>query len=168
MKDKCIFASGKSKTEIVEKPEELDFEELSMQPFVNEEQWGPISASVSDAYIEALTDGACYGALGPHYEVLTVFIERGDDLARLHMASLAGSLRGAHRAGCFFLWPTLFQDGTAGQMGMAAAAPILGAMRGLEAAGVPTRFPHPSQLYALLPSKEWTPQQQGESGADSP
>ena len=35
-----FFASSKSKSEIVEKLEELGVEELSMQPFANELQWG--------------------------------------------------------------------------------------------------------------------------------
>ena len=122
----------------------------------NEAQWGAISASVSDTFIEHFTDSALYASLGPRYEVVSVFIQRADDLHRLQPAALAGSLRGRHRCALYFLWPTLFQDGAPQQqMAMVHAGGVFGAMRAFEAAGVPTRFPHPSQLYATLLSKEW-------------
>ena len=38
---------------------------------------------------------------------------------------------------------------------MLHAVPALGAMRRLEASGVHTVFPHPSQLYEQLLSKQW-------------
>ena len=48
------------------------------------------------------------------------------------------------------------QDGSAQQMGMVPAGAVFGAMRRqTEAVGISTRFPHASQLYALLLSKEW-------------
>ena len=121
----------------------------------NEAQWGAISASVSDTFIEHFTDSALYASLGPRYEVVSVFIQRADDLHRLQPVALAGSLQGRHRCALYFLWPTLFQDGTPQQMAMVHASGVFGAMRAFEAAGVPTRFPHPSQLYATLLSKEW-------------
>ena len=46
-------------------------------------------------------------------------------------------------------------SGTPQQQGMVPAAAALGAMRRLEASGVPTAFPHPSQLYEQLLSKQW-------------
>jgi hypothetical protein len=72
------------------------------------EQWGAISSSVSDKYIDAFLDTA-YSCLGPRYEVLSVFVESGADLSRLQLGSLAGRLRGNHRCACYFLWPTLAQ-----------------------------------------------------------
>jgi hypothetical protein len=120
----------------------------------NERQWGALSASTSDRYI----DGFCrhvYGCLGPAYEVLSIFVEDGDDLARARLGSLAQRLRGRHRAACYFLWPTLEQDRSDGESGMLPASAVFAAMRQAEAAGVATRFPHPPQLYSLLLSKEW-------------
>jgi hypothetical protein len=38
---------------------------------------------------------------------------------------------------------------------MVPAGAVFGAMRQTEAVGISTRFPHASQLYALLLSKEW-------------
>jgi len=37
----------------------------------NEEQWGRASASISDTYIHTFLDEACFGVLGPNYEVRT-------------------------------------------------------------------------------------------------
>jgi hypothetical protein len=122
------------------------------------DQWGAISSSVSDKYVEAML-GEAYATFGPAYEVLSVFVQSGADLDRLQpmIGSLTHRLRGAHRCAMYFLWPTMAQDGGQ-QQGMVPAASVFGAMRGAEAAGLPTRFPHPSQLYAVLLSKEWQAQ----------
>ena len=74
----------------------------------NEAQWGALSASTSDRYIDSFLRHV-YGCLGPAYETLSVYIESGHDLGQLRIGSLASRLRGAHRASCFFLWPTLEQ-----------------------------------------------------------
>ena len=119
----------------------------------NESQWGELSSSVSDRYIHSFLDHT-YKCLGPAYEVLSIFVETGADLARVPLGALSSRLRGAHRCALYFLWPTLAQDGGDDQqMGMLPAADVFGAMRRAEAAGLPTRFPHPSQLYATLLSK---------------
>ena len=121
----------------------------------NEEQWGALSASTSDRYIEGFLRHV-YDCLGPAYEVLSAFIETGSDLSRLQIGSLSSRLRGAHKAACYFLWPTLEQDGSPHrEQGMVPAGDVFAAMRQAESAGVPTRFPHPPQLYSLLLSKEW-------------
>ena len=121
----------------------------------NTAQWGATSASVSDTYIDYFTNAVLYAALGPAYEVQSVFVERGDDLDRLQPAALLPLLRGRHKCACFFLWPTMVTDGAVQQMGMLHAAAALQAMRRVEAAGVRTVFPHPSPLYQLLLSKDW-------------
>ena len=121
----------------------------------NEAQWGALSSSVSDRYIHSFLD-QMYACLGPAYEVLSIFVETGADLARVPLGgTLSSLLRGSHRCALYFLWPTLAQDGGEQQMGMLPAGDVFGAMRQVEAAGIPTRFPHPSQLYAILLSKEW-------------
>lgn len=67
----------------------------------NEEQWGRASASISDTYINTFLDEACFGALGPDYEVLSAFVVCGTDLERLHPVAVqtGGSARSPpHRA----------------------------------------------------------------------
>ena len=47
------------------------------------------------------------------------------------------------------------QDGDADQCGMIHHTACFGAMRAMEAAGLPTRFPHASHLYDTLLAKDW-------------
>ena len=115
-----------------------------------------LSASVSNQYIGAVCDETLHRRLGPNYEVLSVFVRSSDDLARLQYSDLAARLRGRHKCGLYFLWPTRFRDGSPKQqVGMVNAPALFGVMEGMEAVGVPTRFPHPSQLYRTLVAKEW-------------
>jgi hypothetical protein len=37
-------------------------------------------------------------------QVLSIFVERGEDLDRLQPAPLLEMLRGVHKAGCCYLW----------------------------------------------------------------
>ena len=122
-----------------------------------EAEWGPASATVTDKHVSALCDGALYTRIGPDYEVLSIFVECAADLARVQPAALAASLRGRHVAAAYFLWPTAFQDGQHDQGGMVGREAFFACMQGFETAGVPTRFPHPSQLYRTLLSKDWQP-----------
>ena len=123
----------------------------------NQEEWGGAGASVSEQYIAWFLDRCVYPCLGPDYEVHSAFIESGADMTRLYAGTVAASMRGRHRCGCYFLWPTSFQDGTEDQSGMVPHVPYFECVKGFEAAGVPTRFPHPSQLYNTLLSKDWQP-----------
>ena len=77
----------------------------------NMEQWGAASSSTSDAYVSAFVDATVYERLGPDYEVFTVFVTSGADLARLQPAAIVPMMTGRHRAGCYFLWPVMCQDG---------------------------------------------------------
>ena len=115
------------------------------------------SATVTDKHVSALCDGALYTRIGPDYEVLSIFVECAADLARVQPAALAASLRGRHIAAAYFLWPTAFQDGQHDQGGMVGREAFFACMQGFETAGVPTRFPHPSQLCRTLLSKDWQP-----------
>ena len=63
-------------------------------------RWGATSASVSDTYIDHFTNAVLYAALGPAYEVLSIFVERGEDLDRVQPAPLLAGLSGEHKAGC--------------------------------------------------------------------
>jgi hypothetical protein len=123
-------------------------------PF-NNEQWGAASSSVSDTYAEHLLDGVLYQRLGPNYEVVTAFVESGADLRRLLPQAIAPMMTGRHMCALYFLWPVMAQDGDVEQSGMVSQADYFAAVRGFEAAGVPTRFPHSSQLYETLLAKDW-------------
>ena len=72
-------------------------------------------------------------------------------------AALCSSMTGRHKAGCYFLWPVMAQDGDIDESGMVLADAYFEAVRAFESAGVCTRFPHPLQLYRQLLSKEWQP-----------
>ena len=88
----------------------------------NVEQWGSASASTSSAYVSAFLDKTVYPTLGPDYEVISVFVTSGLDMARLGPATVCAMMRGRHRAGCYFLWPVMHQDGEVG----ARRAPLAG------------------------------------------
>ena len=75
----------------------------------NVEQWGSASASTSSAYISAFVDSTIYKVLGPDYEVISIFVTSGHDLARLGPAAVCPMMRGRHRAACYFLWPVMHQ-----------------------------------------------------------
>ena len=123
----------------------------------NVEQWGAASASTSSAYVSAFIDSSVYPMLGPDYEVITVFVTSGADLAKLGPAAVCAMMRGRHRAACYFLWPVMHQDGEVHESGMVDQSLYFDAVQTFEAAGVPTRFPHPSQLYRTLLAKDWQP-----------
>ncbi|KAL1496077.1 hypothetical protein AB1Y20_014704 [Prymnesium parvum] len=124
----------------------------------NVEQWGRASASVSDEYISCFLDETLYEHLGPDYEVFTAFVQSGADMAKLMAPPIAAAMTGRHRCGAYFLWPVMATDGECDQSGMVHQEEYFAAVRGFEASGIPTRFPHPSQLYQMLLSKEWQTQ----------
>ena len=122
----------------------------------NIDQWGACSSSVSDEYAEAVLDTTLYGRLGPDYEVFTAFVESGADMCRLQPGAIVQQMRGRHQAALYFLWPVMAQDGgDIEQSGMVQQSAYFSTVRAFEAAGVPTRFPHSSQLYESLLSKDW-------------
>ena len=123
----------------------------------NVEQWGSASASTSSAYVSAFLDSSVYPVLGPDYEVISVFVTSSFDLARLGPAAVCPMMHGKHRAACYFLWPVMHQDGEVHESGMLDQSLYFDAVRTFEAAGVCTRFPHPSQLYRTLLAKDWQP-----------
>jgi hypothetical protein len=89
----------------------------------NEEQWGPVSSSVSDSYVTAV-ERTFYGALGPDYEVFTAFVERSSDLLNLMPAAVTAAMTGKHKCACYFLWPTVFQDHATDETGCVHAGVV--------------------------------------------
>jgi len=123
----------------------------------NVEQWGAASSSTSDTYVKTFVDQIVYTRLGPDYEVFTVFVSSGTEMGRIQPAAICQAMTGRHKAGLYFLWPVMAQDGAIDESGMVEQGNYFDAVKAFEAAGVPTRFPHPSQLYRHLLSKEWQP-----------
>lgn len=79
-------------------------------------------------------------------------------MLKLQPAAILGLMKGRHRCGLYFLWPVLAQDGgDVEQSGMVRKVEYFATVRAFEAHGLPTRFPHPSNLYEVLLSKEWQP-----------
>lgn len=126
-------------------------------PF-NNEQWGAASSSVSGTYIDAVIDGTLHARLGRDYEVVSAFVESGADMRQLQASAIAPMLTGRHVCALYFLWPVMAQDGCdVEQSGMVNQLEYFATVRAFEAAGVPTRFPHVSQLYESLLAKDWQP-----------
>ena len=124
----------------------------------NVEQWGEASSSVSDSYIDFVIDRTLYSRVGPDYEVVTAYVESGSDMLKLQPSAIAPMLTGRHVCGLYFLWPVMAQDGgDAEQSGMVNQVDYFASVHSFEAAGVPTRFPHVSQVYRTLLAKEWQP-----------
>ena len=118
--------------------------------------WGPSGAVPSALYCAQLLD-AIHARLGTNYEAVTCYVASGDDLRRLCERRVLGLVSGsAHYGALYLLWPTQFDDGTAGRPGMVPAPPFFDLVQRLEGCGVPSRFPHAAHVYKTLVSKEWT------------
>ena len=70
-------------------------------------------------------------------------------------AAISAAMTGRHKAACYFLWPSTFQDDSTDEAGMVHKNPYFRLVHGMEACGVCTRFPHPSPLYDTLLAKDW-------------
>jgi len=118
--------------------------------------WGQTGSNPSDNYINTWED-VVFRTLGPNYEIISAFIQNSEELGKLAPALLRHLLTGHHVAACYFLWPISFQDGHEFPAYVQKER-LLELMVQMEAAGVPSRFPHESHLYKIFASKEWTAQ----------
>jgi len=128
--------------------------------------WGQYGSCVCDKYIKGFFTRA-FERMGPTYEVLTCFVHQSADIRRLQPDSLVSRLAthqdgGTGRsAALYYLWPVAWLDGHGGDLsaddlaGYVEREALLWLMQAFESAGVPTRHPHPSNLYRLLCSKDW-------------
>ena len=118
--------------------------------------WGPSGAVPSHTYAAGLME-AIHGRVGTSYEAVTAYVASTDDLRSLCERRLLDLVAGCDHCGALYLlWPTQFDDGTAGRPGMVPASPFFDLMQRLEGAGIPSRFPHAAHVYRTLVSKEWT------------
>ncbi|CAK0903201.1 unnamed protein product [Prorocentrum cordatum] len=148
----------------------LAFRWGGMNEIIAPEQWGETGSSVSDLFLESFVDMAVVPQLGTDYEVWTVYVEDQTDLVKLadtvHL--VFGQHHPARRAkrtvGMFFLYPTGFEEncvpnyetGEDHGAAMVDRKSLFRLMKACEKAGIPTRFPHPSNFYQQLTSKDWT------------
>ena len=58
----------------------------------------------------------------------------------------------------YFLWPCQSLDGQHIPSGYSNLPDVMLAMTNMEASGIATRFPHPTHLYKVFLSKDWTSQ----------
>jgi len=84
-----------------------------------------------------------------HY--LQVWVASSEDLTKLAAAAalVKPLLTGRHQGSMYFLWPCQSQDAQHIPSGYVDLPNIMAALQATEAAGIPTRFPHPSHLYKV-------------------
>lgn len=118
--------------------------------------WGQIGSTPSDNYINGWEDHV-FQTLGPTYEIFSAFIQNSDELCKLAPPLMRHLFSGLHIGALYFMWPIAFQDGHE-QPAYVQREKLFELMVHMEATGIPTRFPHPSHLYRVFASKEWTAQ----------
>jgi len=90
------------------------------------------------------------------YEVHSAFIRKTADLELLG-SSMIDAMRGQHRAGLYFLWPTQRTVVERRLPGAVAEPALFALMHRMEAAGVRSCWPHSAPLYRQLAGKLWVP-----------
>lgn len=124
--------------------------------------WGRTEGStVSSKFVQLFFNRAVVPRLGTDYEVLTVFVQHSDEFAGISPEFLVSLCRGKSIVSLFFLWPIQGQQTYGDKMPCTAAYvdanPFFDLVTRMEHAGVVTRWPHHSQLWKTLTSKEWVP-----------
>jgi len=119
--------------------------------------WGQIGSTPSDNFINGFDDHV-FASIGPRYETHSAFVQSSAELGKICPALIREMLRSENIAGFYFLWPIAFQDGHE-YSGYVTREDLFQLMSGMECAGIPTRFTHPSHLYKIYASKEWVSQQ---------
>jgi len=122
--------------------------------------WGRVEGStVSGRCLQLFFNRSVVPRLGWDYEVLTVFVQHSDEFAGISAEFLTSICRGRHIVALYFLWPVQSQQTYGDKVTSTAAyveqGPCFDLVARMEAAGVPTRWPHHSQLWRCLACKEW-------------
>eukprot|EP00397_Hematodinium_sp_SG-2012_P025313 GEMP01026433.1.p1 GENE.GEMP01026433.1~~GEMP01026433.1.p1 ORF type:complete len:533 (-),score=87.02 GEMP01026433.1:774-2342(-) len=121
--------------------------------------WGNIGSTCSNNYINGFFDEAMR-LLGPSYEVISIFFQNSQELENNQLvAPIIHELsRGEHIGAMYFCWPIGFADGH-DYPAYVERSRLMKLMEQMQAAGIPTRFPHNSHQYRVFASKEWAAQQ---------
>ena len=114
--------------------------------------WGESEGStVSNRFIQKFFQDAVIPKYQGDYEVLTVFIQHSDEFAGISAEFLASLCRGRSVCALYFLWPIQGYQSYGEKLPTAAAyvtaEPFYALVSRMEAAGIPTRWPHPVQLW---------------------
>merc|ERR1719282_445322 len=91
------------------------------------------------------------------YEILTVFVRKTEDLARIDPSSLLGKLNGQNITAWYFLWPDVRNEED-NRAGCVCERFFFLLSQRMERAAIRTCWPHLSHLYRLLCGKLWVPQ----------
>jgi len=118
--------------------------------------WGQIGSTPSDNYINGWEDQV-FQTLGPSYEIISVFFQNSEELGKVSPSLLRHLATGQSIGAFYFMWPIVFQDGHEFPAYVNRDLQFR-LMVEMEATGIPTRFPHHSNLYRIFGSKEWTAQ----------
>ena len=121
--------------------------------------WGPTGAVVSDSYINFWLE-AIDCAMPFDYQLVTAWVASSEDMTKLAAQGpmMRHLLLGRHIGTFSFLWPAQCLDAQHIPSGYVDLPSVYLALQSLESAGIPTRFPHPSHLYKVFLSKDWTSQ----------
>lgn len=118
--------------------------------------WGQIGSTPSDNYINSW-ENMVFQTLGPTYEIISAFIQGSEELSKINAPLLRHLVKGQHVSALYFMWPIGFQDGHAFPA-YVQREKLIELMLQMEASGITTCFPHPSHIYTIFASKEWTAQ----------
>lgn len=108
-----------------------------------------------------LFDGPCSmrEQLVGEYEVVTVYVQRSEDLALISEQWALSVMRGQQKVAWYFLWPVaVLPGGTKNADGCVFEAHFFDLMRRMERSGIRSGWPQPSQLYRQLCGKLWVAQ----------
>lgn len=125
--------------------------------------WGEREGStISNCFIRSFFRDSVLPKVGCDYEVLTLFIQQSDEFAKISPEFLLSLCRGRTICALYFLWPIQGLQ-SYGELQPTAAAYVeadllFPLVQRMESSGIPTRWPHPLQLWKLLTSKEWMAQ----------
>jgi len=124
--------------------------------------WGRAEGStVSSRFIQLFFNRTVVPRLGWDYEVLTVFIQHSDEFTGISPEFLASVCRGNSIVALYFLWPIQGQQTYGDKLPCTAAYvdanPFFEMVARMEGSGIVTRWPHHSQLWRTLASKDWVP-----------
>jgi len=124
--------------------------------------WGRTEGStVSARFMQLFFNRAVIPRFGFDYEVLTVFVQHSDEFAGISPEFLASLCHGKEVVSLYFLWPNQSQQSYGDKQTTSACyieqAPFFDLVGRMEATGIVTRWPHHSQLWKSLSSKDWVP-----------
>jgi hypothetical protein len=143
-------------------------EDTSDESLATDGGWGKFGCPPCDWYMDAmvqmgvkvhpnLTQGAPEGC--PNCEVFSLFLGSNEHMTSLptNGPHMLAAMKGKKKASFWMMWPSDWHaDWTSqGYEAYVNRQMLFTSMRGLEAAGLRSSFPHPADLYEFITSKRW-------------